>query len=427
MIVDNLSSKKRLSILGSTGSIGRNALKIAAMHPDKFDVTALAAANNVNLLAEQIKIFKPDIAVLLNHDRAKELSSLLTITPCPTLKAKGDYYPASWKGIKGEINRCDIYWGDDGYKLAASYKNVDTVLLAMVGAAGLMPALSAIDAGKEIALANKETLVMAGELVMERAASKGVNIYPVDSEHSAIFQCIDRKIAINGVVEDSKKYLKKIFLTASGGPFRNTPLEQFKNIKPQDALNHPTWNMGSKITIDSATLMNKALEIVEAVRLFNVSVSDIEVLVHPQSIVHSMVGFSDGSIIAQMGMPDMKSAISYALSYPERLDIKVDFPDFVSLGNLEFYKPDREKFPSLDFALKACNQGGTLPAVMNAANEVAVNAFLNHQINFISIFKIIEKIMHIHENIVNYTLDDVIDADKWARKRADFLIKEGVL
>ncbi|MBF0411347.1 MAG: 1-deoxy-D-xylulose-5-phosphate reductoisomerase [Desulfamplus sp.] len=407
---------KRVSILGSTGSIGRNALEVIAMHPDKFQVAALAAANSVTLLAEQIRVFNPEIAVVLNRERAEELKTILQ------------------SDILKKRVKTDIYSGDDGYNVAASYKNSDTVLLAMVGSAGLMPALAAIDAGKQIALANKETLVMAGELVMSRAAEKGVDIYPVDSEHSAIFQCIGGKIneqavgcsdtnkegvELNkGVGAERNNYIKKIFLTASGGPFRNTPLKKFKDIKPEHALNHPTWNMGSKITIDSATLMNKALEIVEAVRLFNVPVSDIEVLVHPQSIVHSMVGFSDGSILAQMGVPDMKAAISYALSYPERLDLKLDFPDFVSLGSLMFEKPDREKFPSLQFAVEACQEGGTLPAVMNAANEIAVNAFLNYQIGFLSIFKIIEKTMKMHKTIVDYTLDDVIAADKWAREMA---------
>lgn len=426
------STIKKISILGSTGSIGRNALEIIAMHPDKFQVAALAAANSVNLLAEQIRVFNPEIAVVLNRERADDLKTILQ------------------SDILQKRVKTGIYFGDDGYNLAASSKNSDTVLLAMVGSAGLMPALAAIDAGKQIALANKETLVMAGELVMSRAAEKGVNIYPVDSEHSAIFQCLGGKIngqavrcsgtnkeggAINnGVGAERNNHIKKIFLTASGGPFRNTPLEQFQNIKPEDALNHPTWNMGSKITIDSATLMNKALEIVEAVRLFNVDVSDIEVLVHPQSIVHSMVGFSDGSIMAQMGVPDMKAAISYALSYPERLELKLDFPDFTSLsspdfaglGHLVFEKPDRRKFPSLDFAVEACKQGGTLPAAMNAANEVAVNAFLNYEIDFPTIFTIIEKTMKMHKNIINYTLDDVIAADKWARNIAVSIVMNSI-
>lgn len=417
---------KRLSILGSTGSIGRNALKIAAMHPDRFDVTVLAAGNNINLLAEQISLFRPDIAVVLNSERADLLRSLL-----------------SSNGNKGSncsyLRDIEILWGEKGYTLAASHENVDTVLLAMVGAAGLMPALAAIDAGKHVALANKETLVMAGDLVMERAAEKGVTIYPVDSEHSAIFQCLEG---------NRHKDLRKIFLTASGGPFRTTPLDKFKDIRPEDALNHPTWNMGSKITIDSATLMNKALEIVEAVQLFNVPVSDIEVLVHPQSIVHSMVGFSDGSVMAQMGLPDMKGAISYALSWPERLGLQLDFPDFTALGHLFFESPDQERFPSLGFAVEACRVGGTLPAVMNGANEVAVHAFLNHQIDFPEIFTIIEKSMNMHKDIVtgsvtklktgagagdqkmlkrsekcSYTLDDVVRADTWARETAASLIR----
>jgi len=419
---------KRLSILGSTGSIGKNALKIAAMYPDRFNVTVLAAANNVNLLAEQIEIFRPQIAVVLNSERADLLKTLLSSHDMRRSNQRGGC----------PIHEVEICWGDRGYALAASHENVDTVLLAMVGAAGLMPALAAIDAGKHIALANKETLVMAGDLVMSRAAEKGVIIHPVDSEHSAIFQCLEG---------NRPKDLKRIFLTASGGPFRTTPLESFKDIKPKDALNHPTWNMGSKITIDSATLMNKALEIVEAVQLFNVPVADIEVLVHPQSIVHSMVGFSDGSVMAQMGLPDMKGAISYALSWPERLDLKVDFPDFTALGHLFFEQPDRTKFPSLNFAVNACKEGGTLPAVMNAANEIAVNAFLDHKIGFSEIFNTIEKTMNMHENIVNcsganrknrdirdkkipgrsvacnYTLEDVIRADTWARQRATSFIQ----
>lgn len=419
---------KRLSILGSTGSIGRNALEIAAMHPDRFDVTVLAAANNVNLLARQIAIFRPQIAVVLNRERADLLRTLLSSHEIDSNNQIGG----------GPLHDVEICWGDKGYAMAASHENVDTVLLAMVGAAGLMPALAAIDAGKHIALANKETLVMAGELVMARAAAAGVTIYPVDSEHSAIFQCLEG---------NSPKYLKKIFLTASGGPFRNMPFERFKDIRPEDALNHPTWSMGSKITIDSATLMNKALEIVEAVQLFNVPVSDIEVVVHPQSIVHSMVGFSDGSVMAQMGIPDMKGAISYALSWPERLDLKLKFPDFAALGHIVFEPPDRKRFPSLNFAVRACREGGTLPAVMNAANEVAVNAFLDHQINFLEIFTIIEETMNMHENIAsnsgvelknremrdksisgrsqacNYTLEDVISADTWARESALSLVK----
>jgi 1-deoxy-D-xylulose-5-phosphate reductoisomerase len=313
---------------------------------------------------------------------------------------KGDYCP-------------EILVGEQGYIEAASNNLTDIVLLAMVGAAGLRPALAAIESKKIIALANKETLVMAGDIIMSKAKQNNVLIFPVDSEHSAIFQCLEG---------NSKKDFKKIFLTASGGPFRQTEKSQFKTITPGDALNHPNWDMGSKISIDSATLMNKGLEIIEAVHLFNVSYKDIEVLIHPQSIVHSMVGFKDGSIIAQLGVPDMRGAISYALSHPERLNINVDFPDFVKLRNLEFEKPDTDKFPSLDFAFEVCKKGGTLPAVMNGANEEAVNAFLGKKINFPEIFNIISKCLGEHNNIDNPDLSGIIDADAWAREKALSLI-----
>ncbi|MBF0201122.1 MAG: 1-deoxy-D-xylulose-5-phosphate reductoisomerase [Desulfamplus sp.] len=308
---------------------------------------------------------------------------------------------------------CQILWGDEGYRMAASHDRADVVVLAMVGAAGLMPALAAVDAGKHIALANKETLVMAGELVMARAAGTGASIYPVDSEHSAVFQCLQGS---------RREDLKKIFLTASGGPFRETPMDKFDDITPGDALNHPTWNMGSKITIDSATMMNKALEVIEAVRLFDISPDSIEVLVHPQSIVHSMVGFKDGSIIAQMGMPDMKAAISYALAWPERLDLNIDFPDFAMLAHLLFEAPDPGRFPSLEFAFEACRQGGTMPAVMNAANEISVQAFLDGSIGFREIFNIIGKTMGSHATLSLPDIDAIINADQWAREKALALI-----
>ncbi len=386
-----MTVKKYLSVLGCTGSIGLSALKIAEMHPDRFQVKILAAANNVSLLASQIRMFKPDIAVVLTYERAKELKSLLSKEEQPK-----------------------ILFGDDGYIEAAASPIADTVLLAMVGAAGLMPALAAVDAKKQIALANKETLVMAGELVMARAKKLGVKIFPVDSEHSAIFQCMEG---------NREKDVRKIFLTASGGPFRTKPAAEFAAIQPEDALNHPTWAMGCKITIDSSTLMNKALEIIEAVRLFYLPPSWVEVLIHHQSIVHSMVGFNDGAVIAQMGVPDMKGAIAYALSWPERLDLGLDFPDFFSLGSLYFEKPDPSRFPSLDFAFEALKQGGTLPAVMNAANEAAVEAFINHRTDFPGIFRIIETCMARHLRIDCPDLSDILDADRWARDTARSLLK----
>ncbi len=376
---------KCLSILGSTGSIGTSALDIVRMHPDRFQVKALTAANNIECLSKQIDEFKPELVAVINKEKALELSRIL----------KGTHRP-------------EILFGEAGFNEAASYKDSDIVLLAMVGAAGLKPALCAIEAKKQIALANKETLVMAGEIIMAKAVEYGVSILPVDSEHSAIFQCLKG---------NRKKDLKKIFLTASGGPFRAKLYDEFENITLKDALNHPTWNMGQKITIDSATLMNKGLEIIEAVHLFDLTHEEIEVLIHPQSIVHSMVGYKDGSIMAQMGQPDMKGAIAYALSEPERLDLQMDFPDFANLHSLTFEKPDTKIFPSLLFAFEACKQKGTLPAVMNAANEVAVEAFLEKRINFLDIFKLISRTMELHTRIDNPDLSGIIEADYWARDK----------
>jgi len=376
---------KNLSILGSTGSIGTSALDIVRMYPEHFKISALTAARNMDLLARQIGEFNPELVAVLDKEKAFELSKILT----------GN-------------NKPEIVFGESGFIEAASYKQSSTVLLAMVGAAGLKPALAAIEAKKQIALANKETLVMAGEIVMAKAKENQISILPVDSEHSAIFQCLQG---------NQQKDLKKIFLTASGGPFREKSFKSFKDITLKDALNHPTWNMGNKITIDTATMMNKGLEIIEAVHLFNVSHEKIEVLIHPQSIVHSMVGYKDGSVMAQMGQPDMKAAISYALSEPDRLDLKMEFPSFTDINSLSFEKPDTKKFPSLLFAFEACRQKGTMPAVMNAANEVSVELFLNKHIEFLDIFKLISKAMKDHTCIDNPDLSSIIKADLWARDK----------
>lgn len=381
---------KQLSVLGATGSIGRSALDIVRMHPDVFNVTAMTAGQNIDLFANQINEFKPELVSVLDKDGALALS----------------------RKLKG-LAKPQIVYGEEGFCEAAAHKNADIVLLAMVGAAGLMPALAAIDAKKKIALANKETLVMAGDIVMARARQNNVSVLPVDSEHSAIYQSL-----LGGRKED----LTRIFLTASGGPFRAKPFEEFSQIRLEHALNHPTWDMGQKITIDSATLMNKGLEIVEAVHLFDVPVELIEVLVHPQSIVHSMVGFKDGSIMAQMGQPDMKGAIAYALSQPGRMNLKMDFPDFAALGSLAFERPDTQKFPSLLFACESCRKKGTLPCVMNAANEVAVKAFLDGKIQFLKIFDIISTTMSQEPHIDNPDLFSIIEADKSARERAYSLI-----
>ena len=351
----------------------------------------MTCALNIDLLAKQIMEFKPAMVAVLDADGADALSR----------KLSGQYKP-------------EILWGEAGFIAAARWEECDMVLAAMVGAAGLAPALAAIDAGKQIALANKETLVMAGDIVMAKARKKGVDILPVDSEHCAIFQCLQG---------NRSRDLKKIFLTASGGPFRNLDHDLFSDITPEKALNHPTWNMGAKISIDSATLMNKALEVVEAVKLFNVTQDEIQVLVHPQSIVHSMVGFKDGGIIAQLGQPDMMHAIAYAFSFPQRLDLDLAFPDFGKMAGLTFDTPDTKKFPSLEFAFEACRRGGTLPAVMNAANEVAVDAFLKRHIRFLDIFTLISEVMGTHTCIDNPGLSGIIEADLWAREKASSLIR----
>ena len=386
---------KTLTILGSTGSIGKSALDIIRMHPDRFMVKALSAASNIKLLAEQIYEFRPKTVSVINEEKAVGLSELLKSGPL------------------NKTHTPEILYGDEGYAAVASCPDADTALLAMVGAAGLKPALVALESKKNIALANKETLVMAGEIIMQRAKEKKISILPVDSEHSAIFQCIQG---------NRKKDVRKIILTASGGPFRTKPLDQFNTITSEEALNHPTWSMGNKISIDSATLMNKGLEVIEAFHLFRISQEQIEVVIHPQSIVHSMVGFKDGAIMAQMGLPDMKGAIAYALSTPERLNIQLGFPDLAQLHSLTFEKPDTRKFPSLLFAFDACKEKGTFPCVLNAANEIAVQAFLEKKIGFPDIFKLISKTLECHTKISNPDISDIIEADRWARDKTTVLI-----
>ena len=377
---------RNLTILGATGSIGKNTLHVVGRFPDHFSVKALTAKNNVDRLARQIKQFHPDLAVVFSEQDADRLKKLL---------APG--------------TATEIMFGDEGYREAAVHQDVDMVVSAVVGAAGLIPTLEAISAGKHIALANKETLVMAGDIVMQRAEEKNVSILPVDSEHSAIFQCL---------AGNQKKDLQKILLTASGGPFCKHPIDQFKFITPEKALAHPTWEMGKKISIDSATLMNKGLEVIEAMHLFGVSCQKIEVVVHPQSIVHSMVCYVDGSVIAQLGTPDMKGAIAYALSWPERLPLNQPLPDFAKIGALTFDVPDMDKFPCLAYAFAAGKIGGTLPCVLNAANEVAVDAFLNKEIVFMQIPEAIDHTMEKHDVLINPGIDDILRADQWARATA---------
>jgi 1-deoxy-D-xylulose-5-phosphate reductoisomerase len=377
---------KSICILGSTGSIGRNTLRIVEQFPELFCVKALAAKSNITLLAEQIQKFRPELAVVFDAGSAHQLSQQL---------------PA-WLKI-------DILSGTDGLKAAATLDSATLVVGAMVGAAGLIPVLEAISAGKDIALANKETLVMAGDLVMNLAAERKIRIYPIDSEHSAIFQCLQG---------NDSKAVQKLILTCSGGPFCHKPKNELSGITVSDALSHPNWEMGKKISIDSATLMNKGLEVIEAHHLFALSRNRIDVVIHPQSVIHSMVAFQDGSVMAQMGIPDMKTAIAYALSYPQRLPLGQALPDFPKIGALTFEAPDTDKFPCLKLACIACDVGETLPAVLNASNEIAVQAFLDGKIGFSDIHGIVRDTMDNHTVFTSPGLNEILWSDSWARDAA---------
>ena len=373
-----------ISILGSTGSIGTQALDVVrAVKGDDIKVHGITGNNNIDLLEKQALEFKPEIVAVMDEEKSIELK----------------------KRLKSE--NIKVLGGMEGLIKVATMENVDTVLTSVVGNVGLEPTLEAIKSNKNIALANKETLVSAGELVMRTAMGKGIKILPVDSEHSAIFQCLQGK-------QDNNIY--KILLTASGGSFRGKTIDELKNVNVDDALKHPNWVMGRKITIDSATLMNKGLEVIEAVWLFNVNVNQIQVLVHPQSIIHSAVEFEDGAVIAQLGAPDMRLPIQYALLYPKRVDTNLPRLDLFEHNNLTFEKPDMDTFKCLSLAFRAINEGGTMPAVMNAANEVAVERFLNREISFLQIPELIEKTMNSYSPVYNYDLKTVLEADKWARE-----------
>ena len=352
--------KKRIAILGSTGSIGTQALEVIRLHPDDFTVEVLTARKNADLLICQATEFKPD-SVVIGDDKL-------------------------YSTVFDALDPLDIkvYAGEDSLWQIVENNSIDLVLVALVGFAGLKPTLKAIEAGKTVAIANKETLVVAGELVTQLAKEKGVNIYPVDSEHSAIFQCL---------AGEYQNPVEKIYLTASGGPFRGKNREFLSNVQKEAALKHPNWKMGCKVTIDSASLMNKGLEVIEARWLFGLKPEQIDIIVHPQSIIHSLIQFEDGALKAQMGLPDMKLPIMYALSYPYRL--KSDFPrfNFVDFPELTFEKPDTENFRNLSLAYEALKQGGNMPCILNAANEVVVNAFLHDKIGFLQMPEIIEKCM----------------------------------
>jgi len=384
---------KEIAILGSTGSIGIQTLEVAREFRDQIRVTALAAHSNIELLEKQIREFKPELVCVYDENRAGQLK----------------------ENIKDLSVRIET--GMDGVISCATYDSVDTVVAAMVGMIGILPTIEAIKAGKNIALANKETLVTAGHIIMPLCKEKNIKLLPVDSEHSAIFQ------ALNG---EDRKGIHKILLTASGGPFRGLKKEALKDITATDALKHPNWKMGPKITIDSATLVNKALEVMEAVWLFGIPISKIQILVHPQSIIHSMVEYLDGSIIAQMGLPDMRLPIQYALFYPERKEMKLgERLDFIRLGQLTFEEPDTETFYGLRLGIKAGKIGGSMPAVFNAANELAVAKFLEGKIGFLDIPELISEAMDNHTVISSPSLNEILNTEQQTYDFIEGILKSG--
>ena len=386
-----MSEKKRVALLGATGSIGVQTLEVIRSHPDRFEVEVLTAQNNAELLVKQALEFIPNAVVICNEDKYRLVKEVLDP-----------------HGIK-------VYTGDQALAQVVEMDTIDVVLTALVGYAGLIPTLHAIEAGKNIALANKETLVVAGELVTRLARTKGVNIYPVDSEHSAIFQCL---------VGEFHNPIEKLILTASGGPFRGKDRDFLKRVTKEQALKHPNWDMGAKITIDSASLMNKGLEVIEAKWLFGVTASQIEVVVHPQSIVHSLIQFEDGSIKAQLGLPDMRIPIQFALTYPDRYPS--DFPrfDFAQYPTLNFEKPDTTTFRNLRLAYDALEKGGNAACVLNASNEVAVEAFLKDRIGFLEMSDIIEETLIAVDFVKQPSLEDFIETDKKSRITAKELINK---
>ena len=380
---------KNITLLGSTGSIGRQTVEVALANPDKIKIKALVAHKSDELLEEQIKVLQPDLAVLSDKEAAARLA-------------------------KRYHGKTELLAGDEGVLAAATYSGADTVLASMVGYAGLRPTLAAINCGKHIALANKETLVAAGSIVMQAVADKGVHLTPVDSEHSAIFQ------ALRG---GKASEVKRLIITASGGPFRGKKRSELENVTLAQCLNHPNWSMGKKVTLDSSTLANKGLEVMEAHWLFNMPYDKIAVVVHPQSIVHSLVEFCDGSVIAQMGDPDMRLPIQYALSWPERYPYAFDQLDLVKYGSLTFEAPDLEAFPSLKIAIDCGKAGGTLPCAFNAANEEAVNAFLEGKIKYLDIPYITATVTQKHASVAAPTIEDIEAADAAARRAAQAVIK----
>lgn len=374
---------KNIALLGSTGSIGTQTLDVVSRLPDRLNVVSMAAHSNIELFAKQIHEFKPKIVSVGTKELADRLMELIP-----------NHYDL------------EIMWGDEGLKAVATASDADVTVVAVAGTVGLAPTIAAIEAGKDIALASKEVLVSAGKLVKDLIKQHKVRLLPVDSEHSAIFQCIQG---------EDPAAIRKLILTASGGALANYPLSSLKDVTVDEALAHPNWSMGPKITVDSATLMNKALEVIEAHWLFDIDVNKIEVVIHPQSIIHSMVEFNDGSVMAQLGMPDMRLPIQYALLYPERVDTVLPRLDVISQGSLTFSSPDPERYPALELAYRAVEIGGTMPAVLNAANERAVELFLKREIGFTDIQKRVRAVMNSHKPILEPDLTKILESDQWAR------------
>jgi 1-deoxy-D-xylulose-5-phosphate reductoisomerase len=392
-------SVKQLAILGSTGSIGVNTLDVIRAHSDRFKVVALTAAKQVDRLAEQCMEFKPTIAVVEDADGAARLQKLLQ---------------------EKKVNT-QVLYGPQALVSAVTESNCDTVMAAIVGAAGLMPTLAAAKAGKRVLLANKEALVMSGDLFMQAMKQGGGELLPIDSEHNAIFQCLPNRFSKD---PNPSLGVEELWLTASGGPFRNTPLDQLANITPEQACAHPNWVMGRKISVDSATMMNKGLEVIEAFWLFGLPLEKIKVLIHPQSVVHSMVRYRDGSVLAQLGQPDMRTPIAYGLAWPERIEAGVPPLSLTQLSALNFAEPELERFPCLSLAFKAAASGGTAPTVLNAANEIAVAAFLDAGLAYLQIPIVVEKVLNRIPAVNADSLELILDVDARARRVAEEVVKD---
>jgi 1-deoxy-D-xylulose-5-phosphate reductoisomerase len=392
-------SVKQVAILGSTGSIGVNTLDVIRVHPDRFNVVALTAAKQVDLLAQQCAEFKPAIAVVSDADGAARLSKLL---------------------LEKKINT-QVLYGPEALVNAVTDSDCDTVMAAIVGAAGLVPALAAAKAGKRVLLANKEALVMSGDLFMHAMKEGGGELLPIDSEHNAIFQCLPEQFSKES---NPRHGVEELWLTASGGPFRNTPLDQLASITPEQACAHPNWVMGRKISVDSATMMNKGLEVIEAFWLFGLPLEKIKVLIHPQSVVHSMVRYRDGSVLAQLGQPDMRTPIAYGLAWPERIDAGVAPLSLTQLASLSFAEPELARFPCLSLAFAAAKAGGTAPAVLNAANEIAVAAFLDEGLPYLQIPTVVEKVLNAIPTSNANSLELILSIDARAREAAKVVVKD---